>query len=190
MRAFRTLSHYFFIAALAVTALLCERGYSAVTKPQLTFTVSPISSSFHEYEKVMLRFTIRNESGTDVLVSSAFILNYDIYLEIENSSGKTIPWCGVIANWVFLGDKYVTLHPGMSLSMSRQISCDESQHSGFSFPGPGQYTVAATYRFPVSPKKLRENPGPVPFASGPYKAQSARITIVANGPSGPAGAER
>jgi hypothetical protein len=181
MRAAHLLSYLCFLVALSV-APLCESGGSAPTRPSLSFTASPVNPSFHEGEKVVLRFTIENVSGSDVLVSPAFILNYDIHLEIEGASGKAIPWCGVVARLVILGDKFVTLHPGKSFSMSRQISCDDTHDSGYSFPGPGEYSVAATHRFPVSPKKLRDNPGPVPFASGPYKAEMARLTVVPRKP--------
>ena len=129
---------------------------------------------------MVFRFEIRNVSRSDVLVSPVLALNYDIHLEIQDGSGKAIPWCGVVARQVILGDKFVTLHAGQSLGVSRQISCDDSHESGYNFPGPGEYSIKATYRFPVSPKRLRDSPGPIPFASGPYEAEAAHFTIAAN----------
>jgi len=133
-------------------------------------------------EKVTFRFTIKNESESEVLVSPAFILNYDVYLEIQSTAGKVIPWCGVNARRIFLGDKYVKLSAGKTLSMERPVSCDDSHDSGYAFSEIGDYVVNATYRFPVSPKKLRDNPGPVAFALGPHKAQPVHFAIVAKGP--------
>jgi len=179
MRAARLISCLCLLTALSIVP---SSGGSAPTGPALSFTASPVNSSFHEGEKVVLHFTIENISGSDVLVSPVFILNYDIHLEIKDASGKAIPWCGVVARQVILGNKFVMLQPGKSLSMNRQISCDDNHDSGYSFPGPGDYSVAATYRFPVSPKKLRNNPGPVPFASGPYRAEATRLTIVPRTP--------
>ena len=149
--------------------------------PQVTFTATPIKKSFALNEKVTFRFTVKNESESEVLVSPAFILNYDVYLEIHSSAGKVIPWCGVNARRVFLGDKYVKLSAGKTLSMERQVSCDDSHDSGYAFSEIGDYAVNATYRFPVSPKKLRDNPGPVTFALGPHKAETVHFAVVAKG---------
>ncbi|MGB8472830.1 MAG: hypothetical protein WCE61_01950 [Candidatus Acidiferrum sp.] len=146
---------------------------------RLTFTAAPVKASFKQGEKVLLRFEIKNEGHSDVLVSPAFILNYDIYLDVRNRNGSSISWCGINARRVFLGDKFVTLGAGKSLGMEREVSCDDSHQSGYVFPSPGEYSVKATYRFPVSPKKLRDNPRPVPFASGPYESRPAHFTITA-----------
>jgi len=181
-RVFHSMLGSCVMVALLVLAQSCQPDSRAARIPELRFTAKPVKPSFHEDEKVMFRFTIQNQSKADVIVSPALILNHDIHLEIKKDAGIAISWCGVIVRRVFLGDEYVTLHPGKSLSMNRQISCDDSHDSGFSFPGPGEYSVTATYQFPVSPKKLRDNPGPVPFALGPYKAESARFTIVAKAP--------
>jgi len=177
MRAHYVLSCLWIFVALSVS-LAREVGKTTPTKPPLNFTASPVSSSFHENQKVVFRFTIQNTGEADIFVSPAFILNYDIHLEIEGGPGKPVSWCGVVTKWVFLGDTLTRLQPGRSLSVSRQISCDDTHDFGYSFPGPGEYSVSATYRFPVSPKKLRDNPGPVPVASGPYKAEPVRFRIV------------
>jgi hypothetical protein len=145
----------------------------------MTFTATPVRGSFPEGEKVVLRFEIKNEDQFDVRVSPAFILNYDIYLDVRTGGGNPISWCGINARRVFFGDKFATLGAGKTLTTERQVSCDDSRESGYVFPGPGEYSVKATYKFPVSPKKLRDNPGPVPFASGPYEAEPAHFTIAA-----------
>jgi hypothetical protein len=178
MRAFY-LSNFIVIAALMVVVPSCEPNNGKPSVPRLTFTVTPVKSSFPEGEKVVLRFEIKNAGESDILVSPAFILNYDIYLEVRAATGNSISWCGINARRVFFGDKFATLGAGKTLGTERQVSCDDSHESGYIFPGAGEYLVKATYRFPVSPKKLRDNPGPTPFASGPYEAEPAHFTITA-----------
>ena len=180
MRAADLLRYLSFLVAFSI-APSCQSGGGAPSS-SLSFTAAPIKSSFHVGEKVIFRFKIENLSRADVLVSPTFILNYDIHLEVKDASGKAIPWCGGVVRQVILGDKFITLQAGKSLGMSRQISCDDTNDSGYSFPGPGEYSVSATYRFPVSPKKLRDNPGPVPFASGPHKAETTHFAIVPKTP--------
>ncbi len=177
MRGFRSLICCTVLILIVVFGRLSSQAKDAL---QLKFTAKPVKAAFHVREKVMFRFTIQNQSETDVIVSQALLLNYDIHLEIKNDAGTVLSWCGVIVNRIFLDNEYLALHPGKSLSVDRQVSCDDSHDSGYSFPGPGEYFVTATYRFPVSPKKLRDNPGPVPVPSGTYKAELARFTIVDN----------
>jgi hypothetical protein len=164
-------------AALTIVAPLYSAGRGATAKPKVTFVAVPVKVRFHENEKVIFRFTVRNESEGDVRVSSAFILNYDIHLAIRDNRQKPVRWCGIVARYMFLRDRFVTLHPGKSVSMEREISCDASHSSGFSFAGPEDYFVVATYQFPVSPRRLREHPGTIPFASGPYRAEMAHFKI-------------
>jgi hypothetical protein len=182
MRAFRLLLNLTMIAAIIIAVPSCGSGKAGSSIPRLTFTATPVSRSFLEGEKVLFRFEIKNESQSEVLVSPAFILNYDIYLEVRTGAENRISWCGINARRVFLGDKFVKLGAGKTLSIERQVSCDDSRESGYVFPGPGEYTIKATYRFPVSPKKLRDNPGPILFASGPYEAEPAHFTIAAAKP--------
>jgi len=177
MRASCFLRSLSMIAALTIVAPQSEPSNNPT--PRLIFTAVPVKESFIEGEKVVFHFEIQNEDKSDVLVSPAFILNYDIYLEVRTSGGMAISWCGINARRVFLGDKFVTLGAGKSLSMQREVSCDDSHQSGYVFASPGEYAVTATYRFPVSPKKLRDNPGPIPFASGPYESKPAQFTITA-----------
>jgi hypothetical protein len=164
-------------ATLAIVAPLHSGDRAGATKPKVSFTAVPVKARFHKNEKVIFRFTVRNESEEELRVSSAFILNYDIHLAISDNHQETVPWCGVVARYIFNGDRFVTLHPGKFLRVDREISCDASHSSGFSFPGPGEYSVNATYHFPVSPKRLREHPGPIPFASGSYRAELAHFKI-------------
>jgi hypothetical protein len=167
------------IAALTIAVPRSESSNEPSSAPHLTFTAAPVKGSFVEGEKVVFRFEIKNEGQSDVLVSPAFILNYDIYLKVRTSGGSSIPWCGINARRTFLGDKFVRLGAGKSLGMQREVSCDESHESGYTLPSPAEYSVTALYRFPVSPKKLRDNPGPIPFASGPYESEPAHFTITA-----------
>jgi hypothetical protein len=179
MRASYLLRNFGVIAAFIIGVPSCKSGSERPSVPRLNFTATPVKASFLEGEKVAFRFGIDNEGQSDVLVSPAFVLNYDIYLDVRTSAGKPISWCGINARRIFLGDKFEKLGAGKSLGTERQVSCDDSQESGYVFPGPGEYSITATYRFPVSPKKLRDNPGPIPFASGPYVAEKAHFTIVA-----------
>ena len=179
MRASYLLRNFIIIAALMVVVPSCEPNNGRPSAPRLTFTATPVRGSFPEGEKVVLRFAIKNVGESDVLVSPAFILNYDIYLDVRTAAGTSISWCGINARRVFFGDKFATLGAGKTLDTERQVSCDDSHESGYIFPGPGEYSVKATYRFPVSPKKLRDHPGPIPFASGPHEAEPIHFTITA-----------
>lgn len=181
MRPFYLLLNFTIAAALMIVVPSCEPSNGSPSTPHLGFKATPVKASFPEGEKVVMWFEVKNEGQSDVLVSPAFVLNYDIYLEVRAATGSSISWCGINARRVFVGDKFVTLGAGKTLGSERPVSCDDSHESGYEFPGPGEYSVKATYRFPVSPKKLRDNPGPIPFASGPYEAEPAHFTITAKG---------
>jgi hypothetical protein len=149
--------------------------------PQLSFSAKPTKQSLHEGEKVTFTFQLRNEDSKDVLVSPALILGYDIILDIKDSSGKSIPWCGVITQWVHTGKKLIFLQPGKSLIVSRQVSCDDQRQEGYSLLAPATYTATAKYSVPVAPDGTASDLKKNAVVRGPYFAKSVEFTIVATG---------
>jgi hypothetical protein len=168
------LSILFFVAFPCITT-----SQAVNTEPQLTFSAKPTKRSFHQGEKVTFNFQLRNEDSKDVLVSPAFILGYDITLELKDSSGKSIPWCGVVTQWVTTGKKLVVLQAGKSLAVTRQISCDGQKQAGYSLLEPGKYTVIAGYSVPVASGQTVSDPKEKAVAKGPYITKSVEFTITA-----------
>lgn len=178
MDAMRRAPGCWFVAVILVAfqPLVSSQGVDA--GPQLVFSAKPTRESFYQGEKVSFTFELRNEDSKDVLVSPALILGYDITLNIEDSSGNTVPWCGVIAQWARAGKKLVVLRPGKRLAITRQISCDDQKQEGYSLLEPSNYSAIAKYSLPVlsdgETSDFKENV----VAKGPYFAKS-KFTIAA-----------
>ena len=137
----------FIIAALMVVVPSFEPTNGRPSPPRLTFTATPVSGSFREGDKVVLRFEIKNEGQSDVRVSPAFVLNYDIYLDVRTGAGDPISWCGINARRVFFGDKFgVHLALGKTLGMERQVSCDDWRQAGCSISWTGRVLQGVVVR--------------------------------------------
>lgn len=149
------------------------------TGPRLVFSAKPTKSSFPQGEQIFFNFRLRNDDSTDVLVSSALILGYDITLDVKNSSGKAIPWCGVVTQWVRSGKELVVLRPGKDLAINRQISCDRQKQEGYSLLGLGKYLVIARYSVPIDSGRAARDLKNITVANGPYLAEPLEFTIIA-----------
>jgi hypothetical protein len=176
----RTFGFWGFIALLVAQVGLGgprDRGTAHGLDPQLRFTATPVSASFKQGEEVSYDFSIENRGRSSLLVSPLLILNYDIHLKVNDTWGREVAWCGIIAKYVFLKGQFTTLDPGKTIRARREISCDRRHESGFSIVAVGDYSVTATYRFPV-PKEMRDHPGPIPLASGSHVSEQSHFAIV------------
>jgi hypothetical protein len=145
--------------------------------PRLVFTAEPAKPAFRLGEPVIFKFALRNDDDKDVSVSPAFILNYDLHLNITKEPDEQIPWCGVVAKWARINARLAALHPGQTLAISREISCDKKREMGYSFSGSGKYFVSASYQTPVSSRTSKGKPVLPPVAKGPYRALPSQFTI-------------
>lgn len=170
----------FLILCLAVLLLMVAPRLSsqepAAKQCGLTFIAKPTKQSFAQSEKITFNFELRNSDSKDLLVSSAFILGYDVALDIKDSDGKSVPWCGPIAQWIPLGKKLTKLQHGTSLAVEREISCNKHAQEGYELLTRGRYVAVARYWLPANSKSATEGSTATPISEGPYLAAPVEFT--------------
>lgn len=154
---------------LAVT-LMVSSGYllsapqnlarKASRNPTLAFEAKATKPVYAKGENVEFSFTLRNGGEDTLMVVRQFQLRLNVSLEITDSQGLPVEWCGRIAEVIPSKNLYRALSPGESIHTNLNIACVNRENPriawGYNLKAPGKYTVKATYRLPQPKEVLQQ----------------------------------
>jgi hypothetical protein len=149
-------------------------------KGTLLFEAHAVRATVRMGEPIYLRLRLKNVSNENVLVKRRFRLNDAVSLQVTGQQGQKAAWCGIIPDFADLRGDFVFLAPGAHVQGVMRVNCDPKQRVtwGYSFPGPGEYTVTASYELPYPLSVLKKAAGSAAVVKGPVVAKPVRITIL------------
>lgn len=144
----------------------------------LVFEVFPVQDKIPLGKPIYLRFQLRNTGTDNVLVNRRFYLNDVVSISVTDPSGQDVAWCGRINQIEVSQGDFVFLAPGAHLEKTVRVSCNESNTSGYTFPGLGQYVIKAQYQLPFPKEVLTKAARGAIVIKGPISANPIRITLI------------
>lgn len=131
-------------------------------------------------EPVVLRLRLRNVGHRNVFVNRGFRLNDQVWLQVVGPGGREEGWCGILPEWANPPGTWVFLAPGAHVQGYIRASCDKTKKVtwGYKFPGPGTYTITATYELPWPLSELKKAAGSALVVKGPVVSRPVRVTVL------------
>jgi len=130
-----------FAAVLAISVFVWPGQLFAV-RGGLSLHVEPKTQQFSADSPIKLRFVLQNDGSDNVFVDRLLLLGDTV--QVKETSGKSINFCGKLHSRSYSAGDYTVLRPGESVIVEREISCKQQGHLGVALR-PGRHKLEFTY---------------------------------------------